>query len=470
MRYQPLPIVNGFYADDSRSWSEQDVCNWLPVAAEVNGTRTATMYATPPGLRPFSQPGSGEIEVDGVVRGTYNCEGKFFAVVGRELYQYSTAGTPTHIGTVPGTGRVSFSHNQITNGNQLLVVTGRAGYVYDTTTLAFTRITDPGYPGAIVADFANGYLIQIEPSRRFAFHSDLANAFAYNTLDRFTSETSPDLLVTLAVNNNQLVLFSETTFEVFNNTGAAQQPWRTTRTVMDKGCAGRFTVAKSDNTLFFLGNDGMFYRLQGYSPIRISTRPIEQAIRGLNWSQAFCFVWEDAGHSVIYWTFPDGHTWGYDVAQQQWHRRASYGLDKWRPASMTFWKNAWYAGDFQGPRIWKLDWDYLKEGDQAFVSECTTAAVNDNQNRMTMDRLEIIMDTGKAMTADHALRMQYRDQGDAEFGYWDEASIGEVGEYGKRIVFTRLGAFRNRVIRLQCSSPSKRDVLGAVVGVTQSDS
>jgi len=60
------------------------------------------------------------------------------------------------------------------------------------------------------------------------------------------------------------------------------------------------------------------------------------------------------------------------------------------------------------------------------------------------------------------IRMQYSDDGQPNFSNWQEEPIGEVGEYGKRIVFTRLGSFRQRVIRIQCSSPRRRDVLGAV--------
>src|SRR5690606_10026249 len=102
----------------------------------------------------------------------------------------------------------------------------------------------------------------------------------------------------------------------------------------------------------WLGNDGKFYMLAGYTPQRISTRPIEQAIRGLNWSQAFAFVWEDSGHSVCYWTFPDGRTWGFDASSGKWHRRASYGMDRWRVNNTAFWRQQWIAGDFQTGRLW----------------------------------------------------------------------------------------------------------------------
>lgn len=398
MRANPIQLIGGFYADETRPWSQQDICNWLPVAAESDGTRTPTMAKTPPGLSPFAR-----ISGDSV-RGIYNAEGRLFTVMGNTLYQI----TPTaaiELGDISGSGRVRFAHNQITGGNQVLIVNGSAGWVWNTVTSTLTLITDTGYPGAIDAVFIDGYLVQIEPARRYAFHSDLADALAYNTLDRFTSEVSPDLLVGMAVSNNELLLLSQSTGEFFENTGASQQPFRSKRISFNRGCAGRYTIATMDNTVYWLGDDGSFYLLDGYTPKRISTRPIEQAIRGLNWAQAFAFTWEDSGHSVCYWTLPDGMTFGYDAAQQKWHRRASYGFDRWRVNCMAEWQGYWVAGDFQSGRLWKLDWSYPLEYDQEFVSEITSTVIHDNQSLVLMPRFEVIMDTGMPEVAVRAFEI-----------------------------------------------------------------
>lgn len=63
--------------------------------------------------------------------------------------------------------------------------------------------------------------------------------------------------------------------------------------------------------------------------------------------------------------------------------------------------------------------------------------------------------------SDHALRMQYSDDGGRNWTNWDEASIGAEGEYDTRAVFTRLGSFRNRVFRFIVTSPRRCDLLGA---------
>ncbi len=67
--------------------------------------------------------------------------------------------------------------------------------------------------------------------------------------------------------------------------------------------------------------------------------------------------------------------------------------------------------------------------------------------------------------SDQYLRIQYSDDGQPNFSNWDEEPIGEVGEYAKRIVFTRMGCARHRVYRIRCSSPRRRDVLSMVATI-----
>lgn len=392
MRKSPIPLITGFYQDSTRPFSLQDCCNWLPSVTESPGSRSEVMLKTPPGLSPLT-----EFEGTRPIRATYAAEGRLFVVVGTSLYQQLPNGAPVLLGTIPGVAPVRAAHNQITNGNEVLFVNGSQGFVWNTATESFSQITDDGYPGAIDAKFIDGYLVQIDPTRRFAFHSDLADAMSYNTLDRFTSEVAPDLLVGTAVSNNELLLLSETTGEFFENTGAAQQPFRSKRISFQKGCAARYSIVELDNSVYWFGDDGMFYRLEGYTPRRISTRPIEQAVRGLNWANCIAFVWEIEGHSVVYWTFPDGQTFGFDASQPpgfNWHRRESYGLNRWRVNSTAFWRNTWVAGDFQNPHLWELDPDYPLEGSEKFISEIVGPVIHDDQNLVAMPWLEVVMDTG----------------------------------------------------------------------------
>lgn len=392
MALSPLSILGGFSRDDSYAWSIQDVCNWLPVVRDQTGTLTEFKLRTPPGLRALQSVGVGPI------RGIHNCEGRLFVVSGQMLYEVRANGDAISRGNVPGVGRVRMAHNQIKNGNQLAIANGQAGYIYNTATLAFTRITDEGFPGAIDVVFINGYLFWIEPFGRFWLHSDLADGLSYNTLDRGEAESQPDRIVGVAVSQNDVLLLGERTTEFYRNTGQATGTFQSTGATIDVGCASLHTIQNLDNSVLWLGNDGVVYRLDGLRALPISTRALEKAIAKYDWKNAFAFTWEDEGHKVYYVTFPDGETFGYDVVVGLWHRRESLGFSRWRLNGCASWGRQWIGTDFQNGQLWVLDWDYHLEGDKEFVSEFTSAKYGDGVNKINVNEVELIMHTGGVPT------------------------------------------------------------------------
>lgn len=391
MRAQPVGLIGGFYTSDSLPWSCQDTVNWLPVMAEVAGTRTVSMFATPPGLKPYQQIGTGPI------RGMHDCEGLRLIVSGRYLFRISNTGVGVPLGIIPGVGRVQMTHNQFKTGYQVLVENGQGGggYVYNTVDDTFAKITDEGYPGSISSDYLDSYLLGVEPLGRFWFHSNLADATDYNTLDRYEAEAAPDKIVGLAVSQFEVVVFGQRTIEFFFNTGGERGTFQNRRQSITRGCASRHTIQKLDNTLFWLSDDGVVYRMEGYAARPVSTRALEKAISDYNWAEAIAFTWEDRGHKVYYLTFPDGQTFGYDVVSGLWHRRESFGINRWRLSHTQKWGRDWYGGDFQNGRIWQIDWDYFLEGDQPIISERTTGVTADNQSSLLLPNAELILDTGQ---------------------------------------------------------------------------
>lgn len=387
MRWQEVPVVGGAYSDDSKPWSAQDTVNWIPEVAERPGGRSPVMLRSAPGLLSFSLPEAAP------VRGLHNVEGRLLAVVGRTLYRIGTNGVPVSIGTIPGVGRVSIAHNQVTGGNEAVIVNGQNGYIYRTADDTLTQITDEGFPGAKVVDFVDGYIVGVEPFGRYWFHSDLAAAAEYNTLDRSEAEAQPDRIVTLIVTHRDVLVFGERSAEFFYNTGEATGTFqRRDGTEMEVGCAATHSVARVDNSVCWLGHDGCFYRLNGYQPVRISTHAIEQAISRSTWKDCFAVVYEDRGHKIVYWTFPDGQTWGYDVATQEWHRRQSKGMDRWRVNALVRWNRQWIAGDYRNGTVYQLSWDAAHEAGDEIERRRVSGVLHDQQNRVVVNAVELVMD------------------------------------------------------------------------------
>jgi hypothetical protein len=321
-------------------------------------------------------------------------------VSGTSLFLVTPDGASQYIGKIPGTGRVSMSHNQITGGNQVAISNGQSGYVYNTVNGSLVQITDEAFIGSISFDFVDGYITGVEPGRRFAFHSDLADALSYSSLDRYEAEGSPDKLIGQIVTHREWWLVGERTIEPYVDDGQATGTFqRQAGVVMERGAASPHCLSLIDNTVMWLGDDGIVYRANGYTPMRVSTYPIEADIAQCNTSLCFSMVYEDQGHKIYYLTFPDGMTWGYDVSSGEWHRRESKSLNRWRINTLTYWNGMWIAGDFSNGKLYRLDWNVQTEDGIEMERRRVTGVLHDNQNRVIVNGLELVIDTGLPPTA-----------------------------------------------------------------------
>lgn len=382
--WRDFPLPDGSYSDDCRPFTQQDVCNYLPTFAEATGTRSRTKYVPVPGLVTLAGVGNGPH------RGIRDVEGKLFVVSGNTLYQVATDGTATSRGTIPGTRRVSMVHNQIDGGNELIIATGDNSYVWNTVT---ETLTATGVP-LLFVDFLNQLIIGIDVARRFWRWSGLADATSWNSLDNESAESSPDRLVGQIVSQGEVLLFGERTIEVWSNSPSGNLTFQRS-TVIEKGCANGNTICRLDNTVYFVGNDSIAYRLEnGYTPVPISSKAITDSISDGDPSKLFAFTWEDKGYVVYYLTAQDGNTWGFDVTCQKFHRRESFGLTRWRVNTLCKWNGDWYAGDYSNGKLYRLEWGNVYEGCEIMPRTLRTGVMHNNGNRMFVSALKLLVNTG----------------------------------------------------------------------------
>lgn len=453
--WQEVPVVDGSYADETRPFSQQETINYLPVPAEQAATYSNALLRQVPGLWSFASTENGP------VRGMRNVEGRLMVVAGNHLYQINPNGTSTVKGYVPGVQRVKMSHNQITNGNQLAIPTGSSGYVYDTSTDTFQQITSSSFPGAVTFDFIDQFLTFVSPNQREAGTSDLADALSYNVLDRVQAEASPDKLIGQIVAHNQWWLLGERTIEPFYNTQQATGTFApATGMMIERGVASPWCASLLDNTVFWLGENGVVYRANGYTPLRISTHPIEQAIKAYNISLAFSFIWEDKGHAVYYLCFPDGATFGYDVSSGKWHRRKSQDMARWRVNDLVFWNGAWYGGDYANGTIYRLDWTVNTEAGMPMERRRATGVLRNTSNRVTVNRFRINIDTGRGTDFSNAyMDVRYSKDGGYTWSDWRVLKIGKTGKFSQGIIATRFGMGDQFMFEFRTTSNAPANIL-----------
>lgn len=455
-RQVQLPLGDGSYNDDTLPYDQQECINFIPEGAETPNARNRQILRGAPGLTTLGT-------LAATARGAANVEGQLFAVAGTTLYSIAGDYTATALGTIAGTGRVVMDHNQIAGGYELAIYAGSNGYVYNTVTQTLTQITATGFEGGIAIGYIDSYIVGLNPLGQYFFNSALADALTYNAADRYQAESSPDAIVGMLVSHREVWLFGARTTEIWVDAGTTPITFqRQSGTVIEQGCGARYSPAKIDNSVIWLGNDGIVYRADGYLPVRISTPAVEQDISQSSWTDAFSMVWSDRGHKIYYLTFTDGKTWGYDAATGKWHRRVSAGLNRWRVSHLVRWNNTWVAFDGFNGNFYAVDWVAYTEDTDALAATKRMPYLSQHGDRLFMQSLELVMDTGfDVLSGDESVWMRYSDDGGKTYTNYREKMLGDVHQTGKRLRFTRLGSFRNRVIEITISSPVRRDLIAA---------
>lgn len=457
MSVTAIDLIGGSYNDETKPLSAQQTINWIPETVEVDGARNVKHLRGAPGLEEFGEVGLGPI------RGQSTMEDIEYVVSGTELYEVDQYGVETLIGTVAGTGRVSMANN----GYQLVIVNGTEGYVYNNQTTVFGQITSPAFQAAYTCAFLDQYIIFDGPDATF-FISALGDATTFDALDFQTAEASPDGVLAVLVDHLELWVFGETTVEIYQDTGNPDFPLeRIAGVIIERGLGARYTPQKMDNSVYWLGEDGMVYLASGYTPQRISTFPIEQDIQSQDYSNAFAFTYRSNGHWYYVLCLPDGKTWVFDASTKLWHRRKSFELDRWRANSYSFCYNKHLIGDFEDGTLWEMKDDVYTEGDDPLIVERYTQITHANQAPLFCHSLELLFDTGHGETNDPYLTplvdMRFSDDGGRNWSTMYQRSIGQIGQYAIPVKFPRLGRFLNRLFHIRVSDPVKRDLIAATI-------
>jgi len=468
-----IPFVGASYIERSRNLDCQACINMFPVMGE-SGTAKAVraLYGTP-GTRPLVSAASGAVR--GMHAPTNSGDG--IVVVGSTVYRLNSAFALTSVGTID---TLDTPVKIDDNGLQAVIVTGPAGYVLDLTTNVLTQIGDPAFYGADNVDFLNTYAIFNRPDTN-QFYISGSNEITFDALDFATAESNYEPIVNFIVNHDELIFFKETVTEIWRASGSADFPFaRDTNAAIEQGCAARDSVAPLDNTVFWLGKDtqgaGIVYRMDGYTPRRVSTDAIEYAIAGYSdMSDALAYTYQQEGHSFYVLTFPTGNaTWVYDIATQLWHQRAYLDpangrLGRHRSNSHMYFGGKHIVGDYQNGNLRTLDLDYYYDGDSDPLPAIRAAShiANGDYGEIIHNRLQIDMESGVGLNDGFGIApvayLDWSDDGGKTWSNQHAASLGALGNYSTRVRWNRLGRSRDRVYRLTISDPVKRAIIGATL-------
>lgn len=473
------PILGSSYVARSVNAADNRMVNLFPEIVPEAGKEPAFLSRCP-GLKRKSSIGAGPI------RGLWKVNDIMYAVSGSTFYKVETYGRTrlkgTAIGTVTGTGPVSMSDN----GTQIFIACNPDGFIYNTSTEVFAEITDPDFAGAVTVGYIDGYFVFNEPNSSRFWVTSLLDGTSVDPLAFASAEGDPDNLVSLVVDHREVWLFGTNSVEVWYDAGTANFPLQRIQGAFNElGCVAPYSVAKMDNSVFWLGADargrGIVYRTNGYKGQRISTHAIEWQIQQYSdMSDALAYTYQQDGHTFYVLIFPTANaTWVYDAATQSWHERAGWENNEFtrhRSNCQVVYNNEIIVGDYENGNLYAFDLeDYADNGDiQKWLRSWRALPTGTNDlKRSSQHSLQIDCEAGVGIDdgqgSDPQMILRWSDDGGHTWSNEHWMSMGKIGEYYRRAFARRMGMtlkLRDRVYELSGTDPVKITIMGAQLNVT----
>lgn len=413
---------------------------WLPQLRVVNmlaeqsisNTFTGVDHVQRPGLTLFATLGAEPIQ--GVFRqaGTFN--GDFLASSGSALKRVTSGGVVTSLGDLTGSGRFIAA----ATATRAILVAGGAADSTNGTTITPVVMPDGRLAGSVAQ--LNGYFIipELDSARFYWIEPGQTNPDGLNFA---TTESSPGFILKVERVGDELWFFKQEGIEVWVPTGDADLPFqRVPGRNYDKGCRSKDTVCRYDNSVAWVGNDGIVYRGDS-SPVRFSDHSLEEQIRKSSIDDLRAWQFEVDGHKVYCLTMTGG-TWGFDVSSGQWSEFKSYGYDYWRAYVGDAGENFTIAGDSEEGILYELDPEASNDNGDV-LERILTGGVPALGEPVRCNSFELYLTTGTAEDPNlyPKARISWSDDFQT-YGDFEDVSIGRQGHYGEPVKLTRLGSMR----------------------------
>lgn len=381
-------------------------------------------------------------------RGLFEFNDVLYAVTDNELVRIDSGGNAVSIGTLPA-GRVSIAANltqmifvfggTVSFLDSYFVLTGMAiteGYTYSTGS-GLQPITDADFPTGDLLDSI--YLSELDDGRTW-----IATEFG-------TAEGSPDKIRGHIISHREAIFLGTKSMEYFRNTGNIDFPLeRSEGTFQERGCAAERSIAGLDNSVFFLGNDRIVYKLLEYRPQRVSDHAIEQALEDATLDEitsAIGFAYTQSGHyfynlTVGNMTYVYDSTISNQLQAPVWHKRSA-STDTETAYPVQFYANAYGAhyGLTEDGALYQMKTDVYTDADLPVKRLVTVGPMAVDSRNVSCRRLTLVCETGTTadLTETPAVTLTVSRDGGRTWGEPKTRSLGMTGQYSLATTWRRLG-------------------------------
>lgn len=464
---------------DSR-YSKEEVINGY---IDSDNSGEFRRLARTPGTTDFITLGNGPI------RGMHVAADVLYVVSGSGFYRVSVnpvGSVQAELkGTVSGFSGPCRLASIGTDQPEVMALTNTRGFIYKNSDDSFAEVTDLDFDPDFSVTALNQRFWFNKPDSNEFFGSDVLDGFSYDPLFFASAENKPDLLQYVVSLNTELYLMGSSTIERWQDTGASEgfPLRRITGGTINRGLGARASVATWENDIFFLADDFTVRRLGGSGYSKISDLAFEEQIREYAFpDRAEGFVVDNPHFKVYYISFPgEGVTWGYDLTNNQWHKRSSKATERWRMSEAALIFDKVILGDVVNGNLYVLDENEYTEAGEPETITWTTPSISDQTAPFTVPKLEIfaevgvgtednIQDDGQKLTntIDPEIRLEVSRDGGRSYTQYTPSSLGRIGERDKKIVWRNLGRVKRGqglIFRFSCNEPVKVEIYAGWITV-----
>lgn len=435
------------------------------------GARGPVSIRRVPGLKRFCDTG------EAGPRGMRLIGNVLFAAYRDTLVRVTADGTAVALGPLPGSKRITIARNNHAPSADVVAVTEYGPYRLSADAAPMTLAIPGSLPAPNSVAELFGFLF-FTAGNGTCYASDL-NATTFNTLSYTVEQARPGGLMRAVSFRSELFLFGPSGIGVYGGPAQATGFPLSRVTGIPRGLIGPWAVSGQEegwsNELIWVGDDAVVYRLNGYSPVRVSNHDVERDLAAaalVDPTAIEASVHLVAGHAIWTVSMP-GRTWEMDLVTGAWHERASRLGGRWRGSQSVKAFGRWLVGDTHGTGLLEVREDAFDEDGAPLLFRVESLPGEAFPQRLAIPRADFDFALGVGrLSADPTIRapqvqISWSDDGGERWSNALSRSLGRQGETKTRINVLRTGmsGAQGRTWRLDVSDPVYCALLGGAMAV-----
>jgi len=393
-------------------------------------------------------------------------------ILNERVVKFNSTFIVTDVGALSGTDPVTVARNNAVTPDNVVVTSTGAFNLFSGS--APTAFADPDLPASptSVCDF-NGYLVFSYGDGRI-FASDL-NSVAVSAL---SFNTEQGLFIRRVVRYaGRLYAFGDKWTGVYRDAGTSPFPFAREVTI-PRGIVGTHAIAGWEsgwaNELLWVGDDFVVYKLNGYTPVPISTddvsRDVQDAVLAGDRSLIEAFVYMFGKSAFFVLTCHERWTWEYNLSTSEWNERESYNRDNWKGMRSLRMFDRWLIGDEYSGELYEVSGSYFLEGIDPLIWQVESGVLVNFPRGMVVPRASFHCTSGVGSfpgVEDPKIEISWSLDGGHSYGDPVIRRLGGPGETKSHPYVLSCGLSKGQGLRyrLRVSDPVHVGLSGGVVEV-----